>query len=79
MHKKQKITTSLTVNFNKSFNRDCCHKIIEEIYNTTENITLIIVTHRHKSVSNCDKIYLLYNGKIINEGKFAGLEKRHSF
>ena len=79
MHKKQKITTSLTVNFNKSFYRDCCHKIIEEIYNTTENITLIIVTHRHKSVSNCDKIYLLDNGKIIDEGKFADLEKRHSF
>ena len=79
MHKKQKITTSLTVNFNKSFYRDCCHKIIEEIDNTTENITLIIVTHRHKSVSNCDKIYLLNNGKIIDEGKFADLEKRHSF
>jgi len=54
-------------------------KIMEEIYNTTRNITLIVVTHRHKSVSNCDKIYLLDNGKIIDEGKFADLEKRHSF
>ena len=54
-------------------------KIMEEIYNIAENITLIIVTHRHKSVSNCDKIYLLDNGKIIDEGKFADLEKRHSF
>jgi ATP-binding cassette subfamily C protein len=54
-------------------------KIMEEIYSTAENITLIVVTHRHKSVSNCDKIYLLDNGKIIDEGKFADLEKRHSF
>jgi len=54
-------------------------KIMEEIYNTAENITLIIVTHRHKSVSNCDKIYLLDSGKIIDEGKFADIEKRHSF
>ncbi len=54
-------------------------KIMEELYNTEKNITLIIVTHRHKSVSNCDKIYLLDNGKIIDEGKFADLEKRHSF
>jgi len=54
-------------------------KIMEEIYNTTENMTLIIVTHRHKSVSNCDKIYLMDSGKIIDEGKFADLEKRHSF
>ena len=53
-------------------------KIMEEIYSIAENITLIIVTHRHKSVSNCDKIYLLDNGKIIDEGKFADLEKRHS-
>ena len=54
-------------------------KIMEEIYNTAENITLIIVTNRHKSVSRCDKVYLLDNGKIIDEGKFADLEKRHSF
>ena len=53
--------------------------IMEEIYNTAENITLIIVTHRHKSVSRCDKVYLLDNGKIIDEGKYADLEKRHSF
>jgi len=54
-------------------------KIMKEIYNTVENITLIIVTHRHKSVSRCDKVYLLDKGKIIDEGKFADLEKRHSF
>ncbi len=54
-------------------------KIMEEIYNTAENITLIIITHRHKSVSRCDKIYLMDNGKIIDEGKYADLEKRHSF
>jgi ATP-binding cassette subfamily C protein len=54
-------------------------KIMEEIYNTAGNMTLIIVTHRHKSVSSCDKIYLLDNGKIIDEGKFADLEKKHSF
>ena len=54
-------------------------KIMEEIYNTAKNITLIIITHRHKSVLNCDKVYLLDNGKIIDEGKYADLEKRHSF
>jgi len=54
-------------------------KIMEEIYNTVENITLIIVTHRHKSVSRCDKVYLMDKGKIIDEGKYTDLEKRHSF
>ena len=54
-------------------------KIMEEIYNTAKNITLIIITHRHKSVLNCDKVYLMDNGKIIDEGKYVDLEKRHSF
>ena len=58
--------------------QDIWVQLMKEIYNIVENITLIIVTHRHKSVSNCDKIYLLDNGKIIDEGKFADLEKRHS-
>jgi HlyD family secretion protein len=53
--------------------------IMEEINNAAENITLIIVTHRHKSVSNCDKLYLLDKGKIIDEGKYNYLESRHSF
>ena len=52
--------------------------IMEEIYNTAENITLIVVTHRHKSVANCDKLYLLDNGKIIDEGKYSYLESRDS-
>ena len=53
-------------------------KIMEEIYNTSENRTLIIVTHRHNSVFNCDKVYLLDKGKIIDEGKYADLKNRHS-
>ena len=38
-------------------------KIMDEIYNTAKNITLIIITHRHSSVFNCDKVYLLDDGK----------------
>jgi ATP-binding cassette subfamily C protein len=53
-------------------------KLMEEIYNTTRDRTTIIITHHHKSVSNCDKIYLMDNGKIIDEGKYADLENRHS-
>ena len=52
---------------------------MEEIYDTSGNRTLIIITHRHRSVSNCDKVYLLDNGKIIDEGKYPDLENRHTF
>ena len=54
-------------------------KIMDEIYNTAENMTLIIITHRHKSVSNCDKVYLLDNGKLIDEGKYTDLKNKHPF
>jgi len=53
-------------------------KIMEEISDVSENRTLIIITHRHKSVLNCDKVYLLDRGKIIDEGKYSDLENRHS-
>ena len=52
---------------------------MEEISEASRNRTLIIITHRHKSVSRCDKVFLLENGKIIDEGKYTDLEKRHSF
>ena len=53
-------------------------KIMEEIYDTSGNRTLIIITHRHSSVFNCDIVYLLEKGKIIDEGKYADLQSRHS-
>ena len=34
-------------------------KIMKEISDASGNRTLIIITHRHRSVSNCDKVYLL--------------------
>ena len=54
-------------------------KIMKEISDASGNRTLIIITHRHKSVSSCDKVYLLDNGKIIDEGKYSDLENRNTF
>ena len=55
------------------------NKIMEEIYDTSGDRTLIIVTHRHSTVFNCDKVWLLNEGKIIDEGKYVDLKNRHSF
>lgn len=54
-------------------------KIMSEIFDTSGDKTLIIITHRHSSVFNCDKVYLLDNGKIIDEGRYDDLNNRHSF
>ena len=42
----------------------------KSIYDASGNKTLIVVTHRHNSVFNCDKVYLLDEGKIIDQGKY---------
>ena len=50
---------------------------MEEIYDTSKNRTLIIITHRHSSVFNCDIVYLLEKGKIIDGDQIiAALAKR---
>ena len=39
-------------------------RIMELVYNLDKNITVIIVTHRSSTVSKCDKVYLIKDGKI---------------
>jgi len=42
-------------------------KIMDEIYNVSENKTLIVIAHRLSTVERCDRIIRIENGKIINE------------
>jgi ABC-type multidrug transport system fused ATPase/permease subunit len=39
-------------------------KIMDEIYKVSEDKTLIIIAHRLSTLDNCQKIYVLKNGKI---------------
>lgn len=43
---------------------DTKSRIMELVYNLDKNITVIIVTHRPSTVSKCDKVYLIKDGKI---------------
>ena len=52
---------------------------MQEIYATSGDKTLIIVSHWHGFVFNFGKVYLLDEGKIIDEGKYVDLKNRHSF
>ena len=52
-------------------------KIMNEIFSSTDRSkTLIIVTHRHQTVQNCDVVFLLDNGKLVDQGKYAYLNKK---
>ena len=53
-------------------------KIMDEIFSFSQSKTLIIITHRHQTVQNCDNIFLLDNGKLIDQGKYDYLNKKYN-
>ena len=43
-------------------------KIQKAINFLTKNRTTIVIAHRLSTILNCDKIYVIYGGKIVSEG-----------
>ena len=42
------------------------HKVIKQL--KSENIAVILIAHRLTTVMNCDKIFVMKEGKIIQQG-----------
>ena len=40
-----------------------------------KRVTIILIAHRLNTVKKCDKIFLLENGELINQGTFDELIK----
>ena len=53
-----------------SFNSDIVLKLIK---NNTKNKTVVINSHKLDTIKNADKIFVLHNGKICEEGSFNEL------
>ena len=51
-------------------------KIMDEVFKASTNKTLLVITHRHNSVFNCDKVFLIDKGKIIDSGKYDELKNK---
>ena len=49
--------------------------VIDEINKIGEDITIILIAHRLNTVKNCDIIFKLDNGKILEKGTFTDLFK----
>ena len=53
-------------------------KIMNEIFSLGQSKTLIIITHRHQTVKNCDIVFLLDKGKLIDQGKYDYLNHKYN-
>ena len=45
-------------------------EVVNEIQKLKGSITLIVIAHRMSTIKHCDRIYLLENGKIIDQGNY---------
>ena len=55
------------------------NKILNEIYENKKDKTLIIISHRNNTVKYCNLIYVMEDGKIIDNGTFDQIMKKHSY
>ncbi len=49
--------------------------LMKNIYKINKNITILIVAHRLSTIEECDNIFLLNNGEIIDNGAYLDLYK----
>ena len=49
--------------------------IMEAVYNLNKEITIILIAHRLNTMSGCDKIFLLEDGKLIKQGSYKDIIK----
>ena len=59
-----------------SLDSEAEEKIRYALDNLTKNKTTLIISHKFSSIINCDKIYILNKGKIIDEGTHSELVKK---
>ena len=55
------------------------NKILNEINENLSDKTMIVISHRNNTVKNCDIIFVMENGKIIDNGSFSDVMDRNSF
>lgn len=53
------------------------HKVIKNL--RSENISVILIAHRLTTVMNCDKIFVMKDGKIIQSGNHQKLLQEDGF
>ena len=49
--------------------------VMDTINNLSEDITIILIAHRLDTLKDCDKIFVMEKGRLIDEGNFEELSK----
>ena len=57
---------------------DAEYRIFNRIYNFFDNKTVLIISHRFSTVRNADRIIVIKDGKILEEGSHSELMKKNS-
>ena len=50
-------------------------EVMEAISNLKNNMTIIIISHRLSALRNCDQIFLIEKGEILDHGNYEELSK----
>ena len=53
------------------------YELFNSIISEGQSHTMLFISHRLSSVKNCDKVFMLENGTLIEEGTHAGLMERN--
>ena len=52
-------------------------QIIDSINELKNKLTIIIVTHRLSTIEKCDRIFLIKDGKLLDEGSLETLKNKY--
>ena len=53
-------------------------QLIAEIEQLPQDLTVVMVAHRLSTLRNCDTIYVMSNGQIIDRGSYSHLAETSS-
>jgi len=50
--------------------------VMDAIQKLSRNLTIVLIAHRTTTVQSCDKIFVLSNGRIVDEGDYLSLSSK---
>ena len=53
-------------------------KILDALYNLTNKMTVVMISHEVLSMKNCDEIFVIEKGKLIQADTYTNLQKKSS-